>query len=712
MKFISSLILAILVSVNVFAQKELTLEEAVMGQYSKFYPKQIFGFNWIPKTEDFAYSKGYIDLVKSDVKGKEESLINIMKLNELVGSKFQYFANVEWKDENSIYVYQGSDFVVFHLNEMAGQYIKLPENSKNHVIHKPTGRIAFTKDNNIYITDFNEFQSDSYEIKEPTAVTDFDDPNIVSGQAIARSEFGITGGLFWSKDGNQLAFYQKDESEVHDYPLLNINEYPGELNSIKYPMAGQKSEKAKVGIYDLDGENVSYISPKSGDESYLTNFSWSPDGKKVLIAEVNRDQDHMWLSAYTNKGEFIKTVFEEKSDTWVEPERPALFVGASNDQFVWVSERDGFDNFYLYSINDGLIKQLTANEFPVKSILNSNKEGEVFFTATGDNPLNTMVYKVDQNGNQELITEAEGTHSAVVHNEGKFVFSNYSSHDVPSRSVIYKNGKEYKELIKAVNPLKDHKIKHAEIGTIEAKDGTQLYTRMIKPYDFDSTAKYPVLVYVYGGPHAQLITNRWLDGASLWMHYLANQGYIVYTVDNRGSANRGAKFEHVIHRQLGTVELEDQLAGANYLKSLPFVDSDRIAVHGWSFGGFMTGTMMMKASDVYNVGVAGGLVTDWKFYEIMYGERYMDRPEQNEKGYKSASLLENADKLEGDLLMIHGTADNVVVMQHNLALVQKFVELGIQVDFFPYPMHEHNVRGKDRVHLMRKVLDYVIEHNH
>jgi dipeptidyl-peptidase-4 len=277
--------------------------------------------------------------------------------------------------------------------------------------------------------------------------------------------------------------------------------------------------------------------------------------------------------------------------------------------------------------------------------------------------------------------------------------------------IINFKGKIVKKLMESEDKLADYKIGTAEIGTIKAKDGTKLYTRLIKPHDFDPNKKYPVLVYVYGGPHAQLITNSWLDGASLWMYWMAEQGYLVYTVDNRGSAERGFEFESQIHRQLGTVEIEDQLAGVEYLKSLPYVDGDRLAVHGWSFGGFMTTSLMLRTPDVFQVGVAGGPVTDWKYYEIMYGERYMDRPEQNKEGYEQASLMTHAENLKGDLLLIHGTSDDVVVMQHNLALVQKFVELGIQMDFFPYPMHKHNVRGKDRVHLMRKVLNYVLENN-
>lgn len=296
--------------------------------------------------------------------------------------------------------------------------------------------------------------------------------------------------------------------------------------------------------------------------------------------------------------------------------------------------------------------------------------------------------------------------------DGQYFHDQFSSHtSVGEEWIINVKGKIVSKIHESTTALSGYRIGTSELGTLTAKDGSKLYTRMIKPSNFDPNKKYPVLVYVYGGPHAQLITNSWLDGANLWMYWMAEQGYLVYTVDNRGSAERGFAFESQIHRQLGTVEMEDQMTGVNYLKSLPYVDGDRLAVHGWSFGGFMTTSLMLREPGTFNVGVAGGPVTDWKYYEIMYGERYMDRPEENEKGYERASLMTHADKLAGDLLLIHGTADDVVVMQHNLSLVQRFVELGIQMDFFPYPMHKHNVRGKDRVHLMEKILNYVIENN-
>ncbi|TNE52993.1 MAG: S9 family peptidase [Bacteroidetes bacterium] len=691
-----------------FAQKkELTLAQSVSGQYREFAPERMDFFQWIPDSDDYSYLKGYVILRKGNAKSGEESdLLNIGELNQALGSKLNWFSGFQWKDKNTFIVSGGGKYYAYNVTEKKGREIlELEKEAENTDFQMNIEAVAYTVENNLYV----RFSDD-----KKVDITQNNNREIVSGQTYARSEFGITKGIFWSPNGNFLAFAQKDEREVHDYPLLNINETPGELNSIKYPMAGQKSEKAKIGVYDFKRGYTAFIEPRSGADSYLTNVTWTPDEKHLIIAEVNRDQNHMWLNLYqAESGNFIKTLFEEKNDRWVEPEHPAFFPNESSSNFVWISERDGFNNLYYYDIEGKLISQLTNNKFVVKDILGARKKGtEIIFSATGENPLNTVYYSVDLKGQQRLLTPEEGTHSIEITKDGKWIFDAFSNHDIAYKAVLIDAKGKVKRIMKeSKSALEDYQIGHAEIGHIKGKDRTQLYTRLIKPSNFDPNKKYPVLVYVYGGPHAQLITNSWLDGASLWMYWMAEQGYLVFTLDNRGSAERGFSFESGIHRQLGTLEIEDQMSGVDYLKSLPYVDANRLAVHGWSFGGFMTTSLMLRTPDVFQVGVAGGPVTDWKYYEIMYGERYMDRPEQNEDGYKQASLFTHAKNLKGDLLLIHGTVDDVVVMQHNLALVKKFIELGIQMDFFPYPMHKHNVYGKDRIHLMDKILHYVMDHN-
>ena len=699
---------AVICSFITFSQKkQLTLDQAVLQQHRALGAETLPSFQWIPTTDSYTYLNSYTKLMKASVSNtKAVEIISIEEVNKVLNAKLNWFSGFEWKDKTTFYVNDGFKFYSFNITSKTGKLLyDLGETAENPTVQTTKENIAYTIENNLFV-----YQPDGKKI----AITENADKNIVSGQTYARSEFGINNGIFWSPKGSLLAFAQKDESEVADYPLLNINTTPGSLTSIKYPMAGQKSEKPRIGIYNFATKSTVFILPQGKTDDYLTNVAWTPDEKFVIIAEVNREQNHMWLNKYdASTGKLIKTLFEEKNDKWIEPEHPVFFPSETSNNFAWISERDGFNNIYYYDIEGKLIKQLTSNKFVVRNILTSiNKGSEIVFTSTGENPLNTLFYSVSITGKQRLLTPDQGTHTISISPDGKWIFDEYSNHSTPSKSILLSNnGKKSIVLLEAANKLAEYAIGETEIGSIKNDGGTILYTRLIKPSNFDPTKKYPVMVYVYGGPHAQMITNEWLDGSNLWMHWMAEQGYLVFTLDNRGSGERGFEFESVIHRQCGTAEMEDQLAGVKYLKSLPYVDGNRLAVHGWSYGGFMTTSLMLRNADVFKVGVAGGPVTDWKYYEAMYGERYMDKPEENPEGYKQASLMNHASKLKGDLLLIHGTVDDVVVLQHNYALVKKFVELGIQMDYFPYPMHKHNVYGKDRVHLMTKVLNYIIENN-
>ena len=690
-------------------QKELTLKDAVLGQMRIYGPDRAFGVQWLPESDMYTcFNKTYQSMVMGNAAEPEQKLgeiLTVEKMNKMLGSELTSFFGLEWLNQKEFIINDGVHFYLGDVLIDQGKLLNtLDETAENGMMHKKSFHIAYTIGNNVYVKS---------KEGEKRTVTNNTDKNIVSGQAIARSEFGITEGIFWSNSGALLAFYQKDESAVHDYPLLDINQTPGAVKFIKYPMAGQASEKPRVGIYNIKTKKTVFINPRSGADSYLTNVAFTPSEKYLLVAEVNRDQNHMWLYLYNLKGQLVRTLWEEQNDKWVEPEHPAFFPSKTSDNFIWISEKNGFNNLYYVDIFTGSIQTLSANKFVVKEILTANEDAsKIYYAATGANPCNTLVFECDLKGNNRQLTTAEGTHRFALAPKGAYYYDGYSSVEVANKEYIMTlNGKMAKLLQDSPDKLAEYNIGTTEIGNIKGKDGSALYYRMIKPADFDPTKKYPVLVYVYGGPHAQMVTNSWLAGANLWMHWLANQGYIVFTLDNRGSGERGFAFESQIHRQLGTVEMEDQLTGVDYLKSLPYIDGQRLAVHGWSFGGFMTTSLMLRQAGTFNAGVAGGPVTDWKFYEIMYGERYMDRPEQNPEGYAANSLLNHTKNLKGKLLLIHGTVDDVVVMQHNEALLKSFIENGVQADYFVYPMHPHNVSGKDRAHLMEKVLMYIIDNN-
>jgi len=702
MRYLISLILFTFSSVS--GAQSLTLEESVLGQYRQFAPDGYNGIQWIGSTKSMAYySDRYDKIMRMDIgKTHGDTWITLESVNKATKANLRHLFGTQIIDNNNIIVSNSKAFYSFNPIEETGEKIlSFPKDAEN--THFKNNKLAYTLGHNLYLAD-----NDHSKIP----VTNFMDKNIVSGQAIARSEFGITNGIFWSPSGKFLAFYQKNEVNVSDYPLLDISTTPGNLINIKYPMAGQKSEQARIGIYSLETKKTIYLTIDGDPEQYLTNLSWGPEEKFIYVAIINRDQNAMKLVQFdASKGVATKTLFEEKHAKYVEPEFPLWFMPNSNDKAIWLSEKDGFMHAYTYDFNTGRLEQLTKGNWAVKQILGlDDKQKSLLVSTTDPSGLNTLIRKVDlKKKTITIITKTKGVHSTQLGGNNKFLLNTYSNLETPKKQYVSDlNGKMIgSPLSEAKTPYKKGQLGITEFIDLKTKDGTTLHARMIKPSNFDPNKKYPVLVYVYGGPHAQMITNSWLGGASLWMHYMAQKGYIIWTLDNRGSANRGRDFENIIHRQLGTIEARDQMTGVEYLKKQPYVDSDKMAIHGWSFGGFMTITMMLKHANTFKVGVAGGPVTDWSYYEIMYGERYMDRPEENPEGYADAKLHNHVTNLKGELLLIHGTIDDVVVMQHNLTLVKSFVDEGILVDFFPYPGHPHNVRGKDRVHLMNKVLTYI-----
>lgn len=552
-------------------------------------------------------------------------------------------------------------------------------------------------------------------------VAEGDGYNIVLGESVHRNEFGINGGLFWSPKANKLAFYRMDQSMVQDYPLVNTKAREAETKPIKYPMAGMKSHEVTVGVYDAASEKVVYLDTRRDTtvherEMYLTNIAWSPDERSIFIAKVNREQNHMWLEQYdAATGEFKKVLFEETNSRYVEPCEPMIFTPKGN-QFLWFSMRDGYKHLYLYNIDGTLVKQLTKGEYEVEGFIQFDKNGlNAFIYANKDNLAGRDAYRVTlSNGSMIRLTNGTGTHSVALNDKGNCYVDLFSSVNTPlqatwnmvnvSKGIVKQTSQP---LFTAENPLKDYAMPEVKLGTIKAADGkTDLYYRLITPPDMEKGKKYPTLVYVYGGPHSQLVTDSWLGGGNLYFMFLAQQGYVVFTVDNRGTDNRGFEFESCTHRHLGEIEMADQMEGVKFLKSLPYVDENRMGVEGWSFGGFMTITMKLAHPEVFKVGCAGGPVIDWKWYEIMYGERYMDTPQENPEGYENNCLLNKAEDLEGRLLVIHGAEDNTVVWQHSLEFIERCINNFKQVDYFVYPHHEHNVLGRERLHLYQKMFQY------
>ncbi|WP_372800287.1 DPP IV N-terminal domain-containing protein [Lutibacter sp.] len=707
MKKIISLLFLCAFFLGFSQQKELSIEDAVLGYYKGLYPKSLNNLSWVENTNTYVFQKENALIFTN---AKSNKVTSTLKLEELqkAYSNLKYFPRIQEITPTQFTFRLSNSFETYnYTTNSKTTTVTFDKNGQNAEFNSKAIAVAYTIDNNLYV---------ATATNPKIAVTEINDKNIVSGQAIHRSEFGIVKGTFWSPKGTYLAFYQKDESKITEYPLVDINSYPASLKNIKYPMAGQGSEIAKIGIFNTLNKTTTYLDIDTSDEHYLTNISWTPDEKYLLVAEINREQNHVWYNKYSvENGKKVTTIFEETNDKWTEPENPAVFLPNSTTNFLWLSERDGFMNLYQYTTEGKLVKQVTKFNWVVTGISGFDAKGKnVFITGTGEDARENHTFKVNlKTGKYTKLTKNNGTHYTQINSNGNYLIDNYSNLTTPRNIEVIDTKKEKSTtLLQAENPLKDYNIGTTEFVTLKGNDGTDLYTRIIKPANFDPSKKYPVLIYVYGGPHAQMVTNTWLGGASLWMPAFATlENYIIFTLDNRGSANRGFKFESIIHRNLGNAEIEDQLTGVNYLKSLNYVDASRIAVNGWSYGGFMTTSLMLRNPGIFTTAVAGGPVIDWKYYEVMYGERYMDTPQENPEGYKNAKVSNYIKNLDGKLLLIHGSVDPVVVPQHSMTLLQEAVKQNIQVDFFTYPMHEHNVRGKDRVHLIEKMMNYIVENN-
>ena len=579
-----------------------------------------------------------------------------------------------------------------------------PERAANEDYNISSNRLAYTIGNNLYV---QELDGKSVQVThEPEGV--------VCGQSVHRNEFGISKGTFWNTDGTLLAFYRMDESQVSQYPLVDITARVGEVNAIRYPMAGMTSHQVQVGIFNPANGKTLYLNTGDATDRYFTNISWAPDSKSLFLIELNRDQNHSKLCQYNaENGELMQVLIEERHEKYVEPQHPILFLPWDANHFIYQSQQDGFNHLYLYNLKKPSqpAKQLTSGNWLVQDILGFNaKRKEIIFAATKESPLQSNIYKVNvKNGKITSLDNRQGVHRVQLSANAEYMVDNYSTPDTPRRIVLtsLRNGKESQELLVAQNPFEGLQMPSIETGTLKAADGiTDLHYRIVKPADFDPNKKYPAIVYVYGGPHAQLITNGFMHDARGWDLYMANEGYILFTVDNRGSANRGLAFENATFRHLGIEEGKDQVKGVEFLKSLPYVDGNRIGVHGWSFGGHMTTALLLRYPEIFKVGVAGGPVIDWGYYEVMYGERYMDTPQSNPEGYKETNLKNLAGNLQGHLLIIHDDHDDTCVPQHTLSFMKACVDARTYPDLFIYPNHKHNVIGRDRVHLHEKITRY------
>lgn len=684
--------------------QQFTMAEAVNGMRTNLAVKNISQFSWSSDSRSYvqAVKDGYLI---TDLKTKkQDTLISLNQLNRYF-SEEKLKAIPQIKFMNNSQGYFSVNNTMFWIEKSGNDWkvtnsSVIEESASNVKVFEDNKTLAFTVNNNLYINRDGNL----------TSVTNDSDLNIINGQAVHRNEFGIDTGIFPAPNSESVAFYRMDQTMVADYPIIDWSATPAVNQNIKYPMAGEASHQVTLPIFNIKSGSTTVVKIEGEKDQYLTAVTWSPDSKYIFVGVLNREQNHMKMNQYdVATGDLVKTLFEEKDTQYVEPQHSLIFFPNSNTDFIWQSQRTGYNHLFHYNLEKGLIAQITKGDWLVTDVLGFNeKKKEIYFTSTKETPLERHLYKVNwTNFKMHRLESEEGIHNGILSNDGNYLYDVYSNASTPRiANIINTNTLKCDHILTGENTLKNYQRPEVKNITLKADDGTPLYGKIILPTNFDPNKKYPAIVYLYNGPHLQLVTNNFPASGNLWYEYMAQHGYIIFTMDGRGSSNRGLKFEQAVFRNLGTNEMNDQMKGVEYLKSLPYVDAGRMGIHGWSFGGFMTTSFMLRYPEVFKVGVAGGPVIDWKMYEIMYGERYMDTPQENPEGYAKANLLDKVQNLKGKLLMIHGAQDDVVVWQHSIKFIKSAVDNGVQVDYFVYPGHPHNVAGKDRVHLMQKVTDY------
>ncbi len=756
-KLLSTLLVLLCMTSFTSAQekKAFTLDDVIPGgnNYYNLIPKNLPGLQWWGNI----CVRTNIDDIKeiNNRTGKETVLVTLEDVNKALqkGEKTYKLslpikklhslqrASLPWGDKSVIMFAGkvGNDnesttymfFYDFRQKELINMFRIKEENATNFDFCKENGYLAYTAGDHLYIIREGEIATavNPEETKEETS------NNIIYGQAVHRNEFGITKGTFWSPNGSFLAFYRMDQSMVTDYPQVNTTTRIATLVPDKYPMAGTVSHKVTIGIYNIETGKIIYLQAGDPTDRYFTNISWSPDEKNIYVIELNRDQNHAQLVQYNAEtGEKQAILYEEKHSKYVEPQHPIVFLPWDNTKFIYWSQRDGYHHLYLMNTqkpqqgkwetgkdtDDTYCEYLqttplTQGDWLVQQILGFNTaKKEIIISSTEISPLQTNIFSLNiKNKKRSLIGNENGMHSALLSKDGTYLIDYFTSNEVPREiNILPTNGNKGVNLLTATDPMKEqYNLPEISIGTLKAADGkTDLYYRLIKPVNFDPNKKYPAIIYVYGGPHAQMIHNTRFYDARGWDLYMAQQGYVMLTVDGRGSDNRGLLFENCTFRELGTEEMKDQVEGAKFLQSLPYVDDQKIGVHGWSFGGFMTTNLMLTYPDIFKVGVAGGPVIDWQFYEIMYGERYMDMPQTNPEGYKNSNLRNKAGNLKGRLEIIIGGMDPTCVPQHTITFLRACIDAGTHPDLFIYPEDGHNMVGHDRVHLHEHITRYFIDH--
>lgn len=610
--------------------------------------------------------------------------------------------NFQWlKEENRLRLYTDNGDYIYNRKEESVHKIEYPEGEKNNLTFSPDGRfIAYTRNFDLYAFDFDQ--------RREIRLTREGGESLRNGQLdwVYPEELEIRQGFYWAPDGSAIAYLQQDEEGVASYPITDFSSIvPTTVNKF-YPKAGTRNPSVRVGVVRLSTQETRWINLGYLYE-YVARISWALDSNSIAIQALNRRQNKLALVIGDAWDGSSYTMFEENDPHWINVSDGPVWLEDTED-FLWLSERDGFRHIYRIENDGKIVKQLTKGEWEVTRLIKtSDSAKQIYFEASKDSPLERHIYRISFYGGRiDKLSAEPGTHSGEVSSDGRYLYDRFNSSATPKRLAILDNrGKSIHVLgQKTPDDYKPYRIDPPRFFTIPGEEGRVYHAQIIYPHDFDPNKKYPLILSVYGGPHAQVVRDSFdADINQVW----AANGFIVFSLDNRGSWGRGHAWETPIQSHFGKLELADQLAGIEFMKKQPFVDPDRIGVWGWSFGGFMTCNAMVNAPDVFRAGAAVAPVTDWKLYDTIYTERYMGHPADNPDGYKDSSPVNFADRLKGALFIAHGISDDNVHVQNTYQMIDALLKANKYYEFYAYPQKDHGIWGEEyRIHLFTRMLEF------
>ena len=697
-------------------KKEVTLEN-IWKTYD-FYPKSVSGFNSMQ--DGNYYSK--LDKKGDNSQINKYSFRTGQKIRTLVNSK-----NIEIdiknytfsKDEKKVLfanetekIYRYSSKSIYHIYNLKTKKLeKLSDDKLMYADFSPSGdKVAYVNSNNLFVKDLSN--SKTIQI-----TTDGELNQIINGATdwVYEEEFGLTQAFFWSPDGKKIAFYKFDEREVKEFSMdmFNAELYPSQYQ-FKYPKAGEDNSKLSIHIYNFDDGETAMISLNKSYE-YIPRMNWTKSNDLLYVLAMNRHQNELDFILYNTTNSSSEILFSEKDKYYIDVHDNTTFTD-DGQSLIWTSEKSGFNHIYLVNLENGQSQQVTTGNWEVTKYHGMNQDdNKVFYTSNEEGAINKSLYCINLDGSDKTkLSEDLGTHSSTFSNGMKYYSNTYSTADTPPYISLHNHtGKEIRVLEDNADlstKMEEFDLTKKEFFSFTTSEDINLNGWMIKPSDFDPNKRYPVFMFLYGGPGSQQVVNSWGWFNYFWYQHLAQKGYIVVCVDNRGTGGRGAEFKKMTYLQLGKYETIDQIEANRYLAKLPYVDKNRIGIQGWSYGGYMSSLAITKGADVFKTAIAVAPVTNWRYYDNIYTERYMRTPQENASGYDDNSPINHVDSLKGNYLLIHGTADDNVHVQNTYEMVSALVKANKQFDLFVYPDKNHGIYGGNtRLHLYKLMTDYILE---